>query len=229
MNFDSVQPQSQTRYALPLFVTQKTKLFWGIITFGLGSSLYLITNHFPIFVPKHLPMTWIDQVVPFIPETVWVYTSEYYLFAVVFFTSKNLQNINKYFYSFLILQLVSVSFFVVYPTTYPRDLFPLSDQLDFLTYNLFHHLRLVDQPTSCFPSLHVSSCYLSSFIFLDEQREKFPFFFAWATLVGVSTLTTKQHYIADVIAGLVLAVIMYWVFHKVVPYRDVTSGNQANR
>lgn len=229
MNVEGAQSQAQTRYALPLFITQKTKLFWGIVTFGLGASLYLLTNHFPLFEPKLLHMTWIDQAVPFIPETFWIYTSEYYLFAVVFFTAKNLHNVNKYLYSFFILQLISISFFIVYPTTYPRELFPLPSDLDWLTYALFENLRVADQPTSCLPSLHVSSCYLSSFIFLDEQRKKFPFFFIWATLVGLSTLTTKQHYLVDVIAGLFLAVAVYWVFHRWVPYRDITSGNQAKR
>jgi membrane-associated phospholipid phosphatase len=33
-----------------------------------------------------------------------------------------------------------------------------------------------------------------------------------ASLVGVSTLFTKQHYIADVIAGILLAVVAYAIF-----------------
>jgi membrane-associated phospholipid phosphatase len=71
--------------------------------------------------------------------------------------------------------------------------------------------------------LHVSSCYLSSFVFLDEQRKKFPFFFAWATLVGVSTLTTKQHYIIDVVAGFALAVVSYWIVHRYLRYKDLKT------
>jgi membrane-associated phospholipid phosphatase len=34
----------------------------------------------------------------------------------------------------------------------------------------------------------------------------------WASIIGVSTLFTKQHYIADVIAGIFIACVAYVVF-----------------
>ena len=43
----------------------------------------------------------------------------------------------------------------------------------------------------------------------------------WASLVGLSTLFTKQHYIADVIAGAFLAYAAYLVFLRSYP-REAT-------
>ncbi|MBI2711677.1 MAG: phosphatase PAP2 family protein [Bdellovibrio sp.] len=212
---------------LPIFLTKKNKYPYGVVLFVLAALLYLPSNHIHFFEPRLLPFWWIDRAVPFIPETVWIYTSEYYFFIVVYLTCKDIVNLNKYFYSFLVLQAVCVLMFWVWPTTYPRDIFPLPSDLDPLTHFIFSSLRAADTPANCCPSLHVSSVYLSSFIFLDDQRKKFPFFFLWATAIAVTTLTTKQHYLVDVIAGLLMALLSYWVFHKYVPYHY--RGDQAKR
>jgi len=114
----------------------------------------------------------------------------------------------------------------------PADVLELDvnkpEDLDALTYYAFGNLRIADSPANCAPSLHVSGVYMSSFIFLDEQREKFPFFFTWATCIALSTLTTKQHYFIDIATGFLMAVIMYWIFHRLVNYR-AAGGLQLSR
>ncbi len=209
----------RVRLSLPLFLTQKNKIWVGTIWTIVASILYLVSNHYPFFPPRQLPMTWIDERVPFIPETIFLYLSEYPLFFSVYLLARDMKNLNKYLYSFLFIQIFSVVIFMLWPTTYPRDLFPLTPDLDRFSMYFFSALRSADSPNSCLPSLHVSSCYLSAFVFLDEQRKKFPVFFLWASAVGVSTLTTKQHYIVDVVAGFVMAVFFYWVVHKWANYR----------
>lgn len=209
---------------LPLLVHKGNRIPAYIVGFAIASALYLSSNHYPIFTPIELKMTFIDQWVPFIPETVWIYVTEYPLFLVVYFTAKDYLNINKYMYSFLAMQSFAVLIFFLWPTTFPRGQFPLIEgEMDSLTYSIFSQLRVADTPNNCAPSLHVSSVYLSSFIFLDEQRSKFKWFFLWATLIAFSTLTTKQHYLIDLVTGLLMAILFYWIFHKLVPYR------QANR
>lgn len=212
-------------WALPIFLTPTTKYPIGILTGILAGVMYLTSNHFHIFPPQYLPMTWIDEAVPFVPWTVWIYVSEYVFFVAVYVLTKDMVNTNKYLYSFFALQTVSVFIFWVWPTTYPRHLFPLpTEDIGYLTHFIFSQVREADTPANCAPSLHVSSCYLSSFIFLDEQRKKFPFFFLWATLVAMSTMTTKQHYIIDVILGFGMAVTVYWVFHRFIPYRYTNAA-----
>jgi membrane-associated phospholipid phosphatase len=217
-------------WSLPLFMTKENKYVTGVVLAFVAVALYLPANHIHIFPPQELPRGWIDMMVPFMPYTVWIYLSEYLFFIAVYMTCKNMTNLNKYFYSFLTLQSVSVLIFWVWPTTYPRDLFPLPDDLGRVTYYLFNTLRMTDTPANCCPSLHVSSVYLSAFIFLNEQRKKFPFFFLWATAVAVSTLTTKQHYVVDVIMGFIMAIATHWIFHKYVTYRPaVIKKRKAKR
>lgn len=214
--------------SLPLWITKETKLICGFIAFSFAALIYMAANHFPVFPPQQLQMTWFDRIIPFVPSTVWIYVSEYLYFAVVFLLCRDMKNLNKYLYSFLALQVVSVAIFYLWPTTYPRDLFPLiPDAMDPLTYQIFSRLRVVDAPTNCCPSLHVSSVFLSAFIYLDEQENKFPIIFSWGTAIALSTLTTKQHYLIDVVSGLAMAVAFYVVFHRWVPYHVV--GTQPKR
>jgi membrane-associated phospholipid phosphatase len=223
-------PANFSRYigSLPLVINDGNKIAYGLILAAVTAFLYLTSNHIHLFEPHYLPMTWVDRTVPFIPETVWIYTSEYYLFVVVYLTLKNRENINRYVYAFLFQQVISIAIFWLWPTTYPRELFPLPDTLDPASHLVFTVLRIGDSPANCCPSLHVSSVYLSSFMFLKEQRTKFPFFFLWATAVALTTLTTKQHYIVDVVTGLVSAVMIYLLFATRLGYRE-PAGLQANR
>lgn len=211
-----------TRFALPIFLTSKNKYFLSILWVIIGATLYLTTNHFPIYPPRTLPMTWLDLAIPFLPWTVWVYNTEFFLFFSAYILSKDRLNANRYLYSFLTLQIISVTIFLLWPTTYPRHLFPLPEGVDSVTRSFFANFRDVDAPTNCLPSMHVASVFISAFLFIDEQRKKLPFFFWWAVLISFSTLTTKQHYVADVVAGFALASLVWVFYHRVVPFRTET-------
>jgi membrane-associated phospholipid phosphatase len=220
-------PMLGSNWALPLFITKENRYFAGFLMFLIAAVLYLTANHIHLFPPQLLPLSWVDQAIPFLPNTVWFYLSEYIFFGCVYALTRDYVNLNKYWYSFVALQLVSVAIFWIWPTTYPRDGFPLTTDLNSWTYYAFSSLRETDTPANCCPSLHVSSVYLSTFIFLDEQKKKFPFFFVWGTLIALSTLTTKQHYLIDVVTGFIMAVIFYWTFHRWIPYGK--PGAQAKR
>src|SRR6476620_9379160 len=160
------------QWVLPIFITKKNKYWVGLFLCIVAVMLYLSSNHYHFIPPRLLPLSWVDQLVPFLPGSVWIYISEYIFFLAVYITCKDMVNLNKYFYSFLSLQSVSVLIFWICPTTYPRDLFPLPTDLDKITYFAFNTLRETDTPANCCPSLHVSSVYLSTFIFLDDQKRK---------------------------------------------------------
>lgn len=223
------QAVSTSTWSLPMFITRDNKNRAGIVLAIIATVLYMTSNHIHIFTPQLLPMSWFDNAVPFIPETVWIYTSEYYLFLTVYLLCKDMENLNRYAYAFLAQQTISVIIFWLWPTTYPRDLFPLPQDLDGLTYYVFSSLRMADNPASCAPSLHVSSVYLSSYMFLKEQRGKFPFFFFWATAIAITTLTTKQHYLIDVVTGFLMSVTIYWIFGTLFSYHPIATESEQKR
>jgi membrane-associated phospholipid phosphatase len=210
-------------FSLPIFINKQNKFFFGFIMFFSAAVMYTASNRLHIFPPQLLPMTRIDEAVPLVPWTLWIYLSEYFFFAIIYAITRDYTNLNKYWYSFLALQTVSVTIFWLWPTTFPRDLYPIPADIDQITYYAFQSLRATDTAANCCPSLHVSSVYLSTFVFLDEQKRKFPYFFVWGTLIAFSTLTTKQHYLVDVIVGMVMSVIFYYVFHRWIQYRPVSK------
>ena len=224
---ESAVPVSLRGLVLPLFITEDNRWFVGALMYGTAAAMYLATNHLHYIEPRLLPMTWVDLNVPLLPNTVWVYVSEYLYFAFIYWLCRETRNLNKYFYSFMALQIVSSIIFILWPTTYPRDSYPLPVDLNALTQFGFSTLRSADSAANCCPSLHVSSVYLCSFIFLDEQRAKFPFVFLYGTLITLSTLTTKQHYLVDVVTGFLIAVVFYWVFHRFVSYRSFSQKSAA--
>src|SRR6185436_1481590 len=102
---------TKTALTLPLFLTRNNKYFYGFIVGVFAVIAYLIPNHIHFFEPRYLPMFCIDRVAPFLPHTVWLYTSEYVFFIAVYIATKDMANTNKYLYSFLALQLVSNAIF----------------------------------------------------------------------------------------------------------------------
>jgi len=208
--------------SLPLFLTPEKKVRVGWTLMSVSAIIYLISNHFHFLVPQELPRSWVDQAIPLMPNSVWVYISEYFFFYVIYVTSDDMTNLNKFVYAFFTLQLTSCLIFWAWPTTYPRDLYPLPNGINPVTSYAFSLLRQTDTPANCCPSLHVSSVFLCSFIYLEEKRRYFPVFLAWAVAITISTLTTKQHYVIDAVAGLMMALAYYWFFYRYVHYKKVS-------
>ena len=213
---------------LPLFVTKGNKYVVGSLMFGLSYFFYYVTNHYAYAEHNYLPMTWIDRHVPLVPYSVLIYISEYFYFAFVYILLRQHDNINKFLYSFFLLQVFSCTIFAVYPTVYPRENFPIPSDTPAWLMATWAWLRHVDTPGNCFPSLHVSSVYLSAFAFwTDGQKKMFWVFFIWSTLIAMSTLTTKQHYLADILSGLGLAILFYRWFHLKQEYQRVYGAETA--
>jgi membrane-associated phospholipid phosphatase len=66
-------------------------------------------------------------------------------------------------------------------------------------------VRTIDAPVNCCPSLHVSSCLLCLWLLGFERRARALAVGAVALASIVSTLTFKQHYAIDILAGALLA------------------------
>jgi membrane-associated phospholipid phosphatase len=189
------------------------KVLAGLGLFGIAAPLYLIPNHFPVFPPFELPLTSWDEHTPFIPQTIWIYLSEYPFLISAYLTMKDGRTLSHYVRSMLLILVLSTILFVAFPTSYPRHLFPLPDSLDPLSRFLFELQRTGDTPLNCFPSLHVGTVILTA-LQLRTHRKIFGPYLLWALLISGSTLTTKQHYLWDVLGGASLAVLIDWSLRK---------------
>jgi membrane-associated phospholipid phosphatase len=77
----------------------------------------------------------------------------------------------------------------------------------------------LDGPANCLPSLHVSTALMALTAFTRRSGASSNLLAnSVATLIAVativSTLTFKQHYVVDLIAGAAQAAIVYWLVFK---------------
>jgi hypothetical protein len=196
--------------------TARNRLPLALLIFALWAVVYLGTNRFHLREPRLLPMTWVDANVPFVPATVWMYDSAFLYFAAVYLLMReDLDALDRYYRSFVGLVLASGLIFLIWPTSYPRGLYPLPADLNAATAAALELLRRADTPANCCPSLHVSGVCLSAFVVFDrKKRGRTVFFAVWAALIALTTLTTKQHYLLDAVSGFAMAVFFYRLFRR---------------
>ncbi|HEX2659895.1 MAG TPA: phosphatase PAP2 family protein, partial [Polyangia bacterium] len=72
-------------------------------------------------------------------------------------------------------------------------------------------VQTIDPPCNVFPSLHVAHTSSLALILHHENPTLGRIVIVLALLLAVSTLTTKQHFIADVLAGFALAGLSRWL------------------
>jgi membrane-associated phospholipid phosphatase len=125
--------------------------------------------------------------------------------------------------AYLAVMLASYAVFVLYPTIGPRP--PVVAGGGFAAWCL----RLVyalDAPYNCFPSLHVAYAFVAALTCDRVNRTLGIVAIAWATLIGISTLYTKQHYVADVIAGAAEGWLACTLFLRGYPRRAVAETDR---
>jgi len=189
-------------------------IFW----YGLGKLELLST-------PQALPLTSLDRSIPFIPWTVWLYGTITWAGLLAWLQVPDRKNMVRLFAVVCICSMVCSLFFVVWPTTFPRHLYPLPDlalsQFDAATLAELTDLRDSDSPTNCAPSLHVALAWGGALTWVGwlKKRWMMALPICWALVVSACTLTTKQHYVVDVPAGLLVGLLAWWGARQLVSTR----------
>jgi len=187
-----------------------TPLTWfAKIRYTVGAMLlYGISYGFPnrvqFFEPKALPLLTIDKIFPFLPWTIFVYMSEYLLYAVVLFIVRDVGTFRRILMAYLFSFISAMFIFIFFPT---KLIFRPEINGDGIVWDLFRWLHWADTTVNCFPSQHVSLVTIPFLIFCRDHKRSAFFFGIWAFLIAFSTLGTKQHYFVDILGGFGLALI----------------------
>lgn len=206
---------------LPSVVRAESKYRSGLAALLLFVGLYALTNSFEGRVPQPLTASWLDQVIPLWPATVWIYASYLFIFVVAYVIEKDPGQLNCFLYAELATNLVSTLVFLLWPTTFLRP------ELvgEGLSASALALIWQIDEPVNCFPSLHVSSSILPALMLWRNHRRLCLVFLFWALAISLSTMTTKQHHSADVAGGALLAALMYWLFFFRARYVEPARGS----
>lgn len=163
-------------------------------------SLYPLIGVFPLGTVREVPMTRVDEFIAVFSPTVWIYLSYFVIFPGTFFILKERRSLRKYAHSLALVAGFSFAVFFFFPTHLtPPNI--IGDSLSDRTLRLIYW---IDEPTNCFPSMHVAVPLIAAHAIYDEDRGKGALAFLWAALIAISTLTTKQHLFVDAVGGVIV-------------------------
>lgn len=175
------------------------------IVFVLVWILYFTSNQQTVWPAHPLPLTPVDRLTPLLPWTGWIYSLIYLFPLLPAALAREGEEVDELVRAFVAMTAMCSAAFFLFPTAYPRPPMPL-DGTESVTLTV---VRLLDTPRNCFPSQHVAAAFLSALFARRHGKALGAASFALAAAISVSTLTTKQHYLWDVIAGFAVACAAY--------------------
>lgn len=179
----------------------------------LFSVIYYGAGHYPIQTINEAPNIAWDAHIRWLPWTALIYLSQglFLLLGVIY--APNCLTATRTYYGYLIATLIAGCVFIMYPTQLPRiDL--TSSQLQPLISYSYQFIYWSDVPNNCFPSLHTTLALLAGASLRKRGRGWQIVAPLWCSGIIISTLTTKQHCILDVVAGMLLFIFCTWICHS---------------
>jgi len=190
-----------------------------VLKLGLGfglclmfAVLYLLPQHYPVFLATVMPLLWFDRKIPFMPDSVYLYESLYLIMPVAPWLMTTKAELRRYSKGIIWMTFIGFCFFFFTPTFVLRP----TDVQD--ANGLYRLLIQLDNPLNAFPSLHVAfalfhgACCHVIFSTSPKSRLLQGFFWLWAVGIMVSTLLTKQHVFVDALGGAVLGLGSFALF-----------------
>lgn len=160
----------------------------------------------------HLVAFPLDDVIPFLPWTVSIYLLSYLFWAVNYLLAarRGRDFADRYFFADFLVRCVCFLFFTLLPTTNLRPEVTGGG----LWNGLMRLLYQMDAADNLFPSIHCAASMLCVLAVAGDQKAPLwyrGFSGVFAAAVFVSTMTTKQHVLVDVLGGILLALLCYWL------------------
>jgi membrane-associated phospholipid phosphatase len=173
----------------------------------------------------HAPELALDRMLPLKPEWALVY-GPLYLFLILLpvFVVRQPIHVRRTFCAYLTVWTIAFVCFLAFPTTAPRPALVAGN--GFAVWGL-RFLYAADPPYNCFPSIHVAHSFVSALTCFCVHRRVGVFAMMAASIVAVSTLFTKQHYVLDVLAGVLLAAASAAVWLRTCPRPPVLERRLA--
>lgn len=154
----------------------------------------------------------LDRMIPFVPWTVVIYFGCFLFWAVIYILCVRQGKVRAYRFlsADFLAKCICLFFFLVFPTTNTRpEVGP-----DGIWNMAIRFLYWVDSPDNLFPSIH---CLTSWMCYIGIRGQKQVslgyrvFSCVMAVAVFISTLTTRQHVLADVAGGVLLAEVCWQI------------------
>ena len=155
-----------------------------------------------------------DNAMPLITVFILPYILRYpFWFLVYVFVGKytNQSHIEKILLIDAISKLICGIIYVIVPTTNMRPELEISGICDFMTSFIW---SCDSPPTNLFPALHCEAsmiCILSTIGIDAIKPSSKAFIWMFSIIIFLSTQFTKQHYIIDLIGGIAIPLLVYFI------------------
>ncbi len=189
---------------LPLLLT----LFFNILTYNGSRLLTGDRIHYDF-------SSILDEQIPFIPWTVSIYLGCYVFWAInyVIGCRQEQEKAFQFISADLLAKAICLLCFLAFPTTNIRPVIKGTSIWEELMCALYQ----LDAADNLFPSIH---CLTSSFCFIAVRKNQaVPVWYCIASCfiaisIYISTLTTKQHVLIDVVFGIIISEASYVLAKK---------------
>jgi hypothetical protein len=166
------------------------------------SAAYTGLNHSPEAACHRLPLTALDEAIPFLPWTVWGYLLLLGLSVALPFLIRRRGVFRRTVLAYGAAVPAAFLVFLIWPTAYPRPCWAPDGTWSGWAYGWL--IRL-DTPECAFPSGHVLVPAISAWGVYRDGRWYGPWVLGLTLALSPTILTTKQHYLWDLLGGLALA------------------------
>ena len=172
-----------------------------LVQYGILLSLYLWVNS--VTSPRSVatPLLAFESRIPLVPAAFLVYASVYLEGMLPVVLLRTPREYLKLQVACTVATFIGFAVFFLMPMSYPRPAMEAHGAAQALLAIEW----AVDRPGCTFPSLHVAFAWLLAFSLGARSRTSRAVWFTSALLISVATLLVKQHYVVDVIGGVVLA------------------------
>jgi membrane-associated phospholipid phosphatase len=176
----------------------------GVITGVVGLVIYELIGRADLHRSTALLDTAVDRAIPLLPETTWFYEPFYvgiFVIAVIGLQSRWL--FHRALFCVIGNAVLAAIGHALVRAEYPRPV--LTPPYPDLSIAFLAFVYRIDPPGNVFPSLHVAHAFVLALLLRYDRPRLGTVALVMACLLAVSTLTTKQHFVADVMAGLLMA------------------------
>jgi membrane-associated phospholipid phosphatase len=204
------------------------KVTLGLTAGAIQSLLYFGIGHLTLERSTELLRTRLDDMIPFWPWTSWCYLPVYaaiFIMAILGIRSRDL--FNRGLRAVALVMFVGALCHIFIRAEYPRPV--LRPPYTNLSVAFMAWVQRVDRPGNVFPSLHVAQTSTLAFILYRDRPRLGRLAIVLGAILALSTLTTKQHFIADVVSGYALVYLAYAYALRGLPKRGAaTEAAQAD-
>lgn len=155
--------------------------------------------------------TWMDALVPFQAAFAWPYLFYYVLLGIPLLILPASGELHVLWKRLAWASAISALVFIAVPT-HPLRMANV-EELPGIAPWIIAMIYKIDPPANCFPSLHVLHSFLiaASYYRITRFRLWGVVFYLMAVGVALATVFIKQHYVADVFAGLFLVPVVCYL------------------